>query len=227
MEEADSKLCFDGGQARKVWVGRLSRQEERKRTSRQRKRSSGSSTIASSCSATFWRLAYGATNHCSGTTNDERDHQDRHWNETRYQHLRASSLSCGKQVESRGIHGLSCRHIAARISRHNMANDIVWRATQRAKIPAAKESPGLLRSDNKRPDGVTLIPWKQGKCLAWDVTMPDTYAQSNLPTTVTNAEHAADNSAVSKTQKYQNILQTHLFTSIAIETAGVWNSQAR
>ena len=32
---------------------------------------------------------------------------------------------CGKQVESRGIHGLSCRHSAARISRHNMVNDIV------------------------------------------------------------------------------------------------------
>ena len=97
---------------------------------------------------------------------------------------------------------------------------------QRVKIPAAKEPPGLLRSD-KPPDGVTLIPWKQGKCLAWDVTMPDTYAQSHLPTTTTNVGHAADKSAVSKTQKYQTILQTHLFTPIAIETAGVWNSQAR
>ena len=72
---------------------------------------------------------------------------------------------CGKQVESRSIHGLSCRHSAARISRHNMVNDIVWRAMP--AIPAAREPPGLLRSDNKRPDGVTLIPWKQGKCLAW------------------------------------------------------------
>ena len=48
-------------------------------------------------------------------------------------------------------------------------------------------------------DGVTLIPWKQGKCLAWDVTMPDTYAQSHLPTTATNVGHAADKSAISKT----------------------------
>ena len=76
---------------------------------------------------------------------------------------------CGKQVEGRGIHGVSCRHSAARISRHNMVNDIVWRAMQRVTIAAAKEQPDLLRSDNKRPDGVTLIPWKQGKCLAWDV----------------------------------------------------------
>ena len=97
----------------------------------------------------------------------------------------------------------------------------------RAKIQAVKEPPGLLRSDNKRPDGVTLTAWKQGKCLAWDVTMPDTYAQSHLPATATNVGHAADKSAVSKTQKYQSILQTHLFTPIAIVTAGVWNNQAR
>ena len=57
--------------------------------------------------------------------------------------------------------------------------------------------------------------------------MPDTYAQSHLPTIATNVGHAADKSAVSKTKKYQSILQIHLFTPIAIETAGVWNSQAR
>ena len=57
--------------------------------------------------------------------------------------------------------------------------------------------------------------------------MPDTYAQSFLTTTVTNVGHAAYKSAVSKTQKYQSILQTHLFTPIAIETAGEWNSKAR
>ena len=58
--------------------------------------------------------------------------------------------SCRKQVESRDIHGLSYRHSAARISRHNMVNDIVWRAMQRTKIPTAKEPSGLLQSDNKR-----------------------------------------------------------------------------
>ena len=57
--------------------------------------------------------------------------------------------------------------------------------------------------------------------------MPDTHAQSHLPTTATNAGHATDKSANSKTQKYQSILQTHLVTPTAIEAAGVWNSQAR
>ena len=228
MEEADSQRFCNSGQARKAEeVRRLSRREDSERTSRHRKRCSGSTAFAGSCSATFWKLTSGATSRCSGTTNDDRDHQDRHWNETRHQYLQPHLCPCGNQVESRGIPGLSCCHSAARISRHKTINDIIWRAMQRAKILAAKEPPGLLRSGNKRPDCVTLIPWKQGKCLSWDVTMPDTNAQSRLKTTATSAGHAAGKSAVSKTQKYQSILQTHLFTPIAIETAGVWNSQAR
>jgi len=33
------------------------------------------------------------------------------------------------------------------------------------------------------PDGVTLIPWSRGRCLTWDVTVPDTFAASHLPVT--------------------------------------------
>jgi len=32
----------------------------------------------------------------------------------------------------------------------------------------------------KRPDCFTLIPWKQGRCMVWDVTCPYTLAQSHL-----------------------------------------------
>ena len=133
---------------------------------------------------------------------------------------------CGKQVECRGTHGLSCRRSAGRISRHNAVNEVIWRAMRRAKIPSSKEPTGLLRNDGKRPDGVTLIPWKQGKCLAWDVTMPDTFAASHLPNTAVKQGAAADSSATSKIQKYANIVQTHFFTPVAKETTGVWNNQA-
>jgi len=44
----------------------------------------------------------------------------------------------------------------------------------KAAIPALKKPSGLLRTDGKRPDGVTLLPWKQGKCVTWDVTVSDT-----------------------------------------------------
>ena len=97
---------------------------------------------------------------------------------------------------------------------------------KRAKIPASIEPVGLLRNDGKRPDGVTLIPWKQGKCLAWDFTMQDTFANSHLPHTLLKQGSAADLSALSKTQKYANIAQTHIFTPVAVETIGVWNNEA-
>ena len=56
----------------------------------------------------------------------------------------------------------------------------MWRATAKADVPALKEPLGLLKTDGKRPDGVTLLPWKQGKCVTWDVTVSDTLAQSYL-----------------------------------------------
>jgi len=59
-------------------------------------------------------------------------------------------------------------------------NDIVWRAIKRAQIPAAKEPVSLMQQDGKRSDGTTLLPWVRGKPMAWDVTVPDTYAESHI-----------------------------------------------
>ena len=46
-------------------------------------------------------------------------------------------------------------------------------------MPAVKEPINLMRDDNKRPDGTTLLPWARGKPMAWDVTVPHTYAESH------------------------------------------------
>src|SRR6218665_2935563 len=54
-----------------------------------------------------------------------------------------------------------------------------------------KEPPGLLRSDGKRPDGLTLIPWQAGRSLIWDATVIDTLAASYLPATAATAGAAA------------------------------------
>ena len=69
------------------------------------------------------------------------------------------------------------RHQTQRSQRNYLARN------ETSKIPASKEPTGLLRTDGKRPYGVTLIPWMHGKCLAWDVTMPDKFAASHLSTT--------------------------------------------
>ena len=56
--------------------------------------------------------------------------------------------------------------------------------------------------------------------------MPDTFAASRLITTSSQYGSAANSSAMSKTQKYANIAQTHIFTPIAIETTGAMTHQA-
>ncbi|ESO02882.1 hypothetical protein HELRODRAFT_174324 [Helobdella robusta] len=40
-----------------------------------------------------------------------------------------------------------------------------------------KKPSGISVQDGKRPDGCTLTPWRAGKCLAWDVTVPGTLAE--------------------------------------------------
>ena len=69
---------------------------------------------------------------------------------------------CGASVDARGLHGLSCRGGNGRSTRDHGLNDLVWRAMAKADIPTLKEPSGLLRTDGKRPDVVTLLPWKQG-----------------------------------------------------------------
>ena len=98
---------------------------------------------------------------------------------------------CGKLVDPRGLHGLSCRKSTPRHQRHAMLNDIIWRAIKRAQIPAHKEPTGLITHGCKRPDRATLIPWSKGKPLAWDVTVSDTYADSHINMTSSEAGAAA------------------------------------
>ena len=71
-----------------------------------------------------------------------------------------------------------------------------------------------------------MIPWARGKPLAWDVTVPDTYAESHIISTSAEAGTAAKRAAEIKTTKYSNITSTHIFYSISIETAGSWDVQA-
>src|SRR6201996_7829045 len=133
---------------------------------------------------------------------------------------------CGSEVDSLGTHGLSCRRSSARIQRHNALNDIIHRALVRAGVPSIKEPPGMLRSDGKRPDGVTQIPWASGRCLVWDVTVADTLAPSYASLSSTSASKAAERAAANKVQKYSAFFPIYDFQPIALETLGPFDSSA-
>ena len=85
------------------------------------------------------------------------------------------NCQCGAFVDSYGHHGLSGAKRAGRHPRHFQINDILKRALISAGFPSILEPSGLHRSDGKRPDGLTLIPWSRGKSLLWDVTCVDTF----------------------------------------------------
>ena len=75
-----------------------------------------------------------------------------------------------------------------------------------------KEPSGLSRTDGKRPDGLTLVPWQGGKSLIWDVTVIDTLAASHLPSTSVQAGGAAASAAENKELKYVELAEfTHSF----------------
>ena len=126
----------------------------------------------------------------------------------------------------RGSHALSSKHTSGRLTRHNHLNDIVLRSLTRAKILATRDSADLLRSDGKRPDGLTLIPRREGRCLVWDVIVTDTTAASFLPSTSISAGSAAELAAVRKQAKYAELAQRYEFVPIAVESHGMYSATA-
>ena len=62
--------------------------------------------------------------------------------------------------------------------------------------------------------------------MAWDVTVPDTYAESHIGNTSTTPGAAAQKAAQNKNDKYTTLSNTHIFYPFAIETAGTWHDTA-
>jgi hypothetical protein len=110
--------------------------------------------------------------------------------------------------------------------RHQALNDIVARAFSSAGVPAMKEPSGLSRSDGKRPDGLTLIPWRGGRSLTWDVTVASTLADSYIHLSVGTAGAVAEMAAERKRAKYANLPASYAFQPIAMETLGPLDSSA-
>ncbi|XP_047996131.1 uncharacterized protein LOC125233995 [Leguminivora glycinivorella] len=134
---------------------------------------------------------------------------------------------CGVMVEEDGHHGLSCLKCAGRFSRHHAINDAIRRALVSANVPCVLEPPGLCRTDGKRPDGLTLVPWQKGRCLLWDATCVSTFAPSHLNLTVRSAGSAAEYAAKMKHAKYSALEPMYDFVPVAVETAGPWALEAK
>ena len=92
-------------------------------------------------------------------------------------------------------------------------------------MSVTKEPAGLSRTDGKRPDGLTPVPWQSGKSC-WDVTMICSLAESYVNAAASDAGAAAEVAASRKEEKYADLDSRYLSEPIAVETLGVLNSSA-
>ena len=80
----------------------------------------------------------------------------------------------------------------------------------------------INRGDGKRPDGVTVFPFDQGKYLCWDATCINTFAESSVNESAIEAGSAAAKAENTKRAKYPDLVRRFKFEPIAIETSGVF-----
>jgi len=133
---------------------------------------------------------------------------------------------CGTQVDSFGLHSVVCKRASGRTVRHHHLNDVIAKYLASAGVPLSKEPSGLSRSDGKLPDGLTLIPWRAGRSLIWDVTVSCTTADSYLEASSREAGVAAELAASKKVVIYAGLSSQGEFVPITVESHGPVNRDA-
>ena len=71
-------------------------------------------------------------------------------------------------MNARGLHGHSCKFSGERWPRHAALNYIIKRGLQSAGVLSILEPVGVDREDGKRPDGIAVFPFSNGKSLCCD-----------------------------------------------------------
>ena len=72
---------------------------------------------------------------------------------------------CGTLVDALGLYSFVCKRAPSKTIRHHSLNDFIARSFSAAGVPVVKEPTGLSRSNGKHPDGLSLVPWQNGKAL--------------------------------------------------------------
>ena len=121
-------------------------------------------------------------------------------------------------MNCQSTHGLSFHFSKGCHAHHSAVNDVVRRSLEVAKIPARLEPSDIYRSDGKRPDGTSIVPWMSGRVLFWDVTYPDTLVPSYAALATRKAGAVAAEMERRKKEKYAHLDPSHFFVPIAVET---------
>ena len=133
---------------------------------------------------------------------------------------------CGSVVNARALHSFVCKRARAGQQGHHALNDLVACSFAAVGGLVTKEPAGLSRTDGEQQEGLTLVPWQNGKSLCWDVTVICSLAESYVNRAAREAGAAAEVAASRKNEKYAELDSRYLFEPIAVETLSVLNSSA-
>ena len=89
------------------------------------------------------------------------------------------------------------------------------------------EPVGLNRGDGKRPDGITIFPFSQGRALCWDATCVNTYGENSVNNSAIEVGQAAARAESNKRSKYPELVRRFRFEPVAIETSGVFGPSSK
>ena len=90
-------------------------------------------------------------------------------------------------------------------------------------VHAVLKPTDIRRDDGKRPDGMTLISWRNGKSLVWDAACVDTVALSHIESIFSTAGSAA---AVAEILKRRHS-SSSVFMPFGMETLDPWAPDAK
>ena len=114
---------------------------------------------------------------------------------------------CGKDVTEDVWQGLSCLKSARRFSRHSNLNALFKQNLSSTHTSYVLEPRHLYRTDQKRPDGLTLVPWAVGKQLSWNVTVVGSLAPISISAgSICNHGTAAAEAEERKNDKYKDLV---------------------
>ena len=128
---------------------------------------------------------------------------------------------CGEKIDTFGHHCFVCNRNNGKILRHTMVNECVSRTLTSAGLPNKLEPRNISDCEHLRPDGVTLIPYKRGKSLAWDVSCPHPLCASHVKNN-TNCGKLSTQCEELKSKKYSCLEEKYNFCPIIIDTIGAY-----
>ena len=109
-----------------------------------------------------------------------------------------------------------------RFSGHSILNAFIKQSLSSIHIPSVLELRHLYRTDQKRPDGLTLVPWAVRKQFLWDVTVVDSLAPCRIKAgCLCIPGTAAAEAEERKNDKYKDLADDgYLFQPLAFEIQG-------